>query len=231
MKLNIKTIRDQINERAKSLFVAEVTEDWEYGDNMIEEPIVPIDDLFDLGEGSATVNKYNAIILDSRNLFIADIDFGDPRLSCFATVADTDEVLANLASLSELDDDLARNYEGDEVVELASQSYRVYRTHSGCRVICTSISFDRIDSNRGFLGDRLLRWLKADPKYVELCIRQRSYRARLSPKPWRVSDDQPNHVCDLIATIGSGLVHPDLGEQIRLHDELSLPTTAWSILA
>lgn len=114
---------------------------------------------------------------------------------------------------------------------MADQTYRVYRTHSGCRIICTSMTFDRKDTIKDFLGDRLLRFLQADPKYAALCQQQRSYRARLTPKPWRVSSEEPNHVCDFVTTIGSGEVHPDLVEQLRLHDEMTLAIEGGSMLA
>jgi hypothetical protein len=72
-------------------------------------------------------------------------------------------------------------------------------------------------------ANMLMRFLRADPDYVRLCAVQECYRARLTPKPWRCGDG-PNHVCELVCGSDSGFVHPDLTEQLAVHDELTLPT-------
>ena len=103
-----------------------------------DEPIVSPEGLYDLNSDSAwlTVNNYNALVLNTRNMLIADIDFGDARLNRFAGAKDCDDVVVSLNDLDRLD---------EERVEFgpfafAAQSYRIYRTQSGCRVICTSLS-------------------------------------------------------------------------------------------
>ena len=58
---------------------------------------------------------------------------------------------------------------------------RAYRTRAGWRFLCTNRIFDPADEDtRAFLAE-----LGADAKYVLLCRAQRSFRARLTPKPWR----------------------------------------------
>src|SRR5262245_43728557 len=51
-----------------------------------DEPIVDPEGLYRLDASNAwlTVNEYNALVLNTRNMLIADIDFGDPRLNRFA---------------------------------------------------------------------------------------------------------------------------------------------------
>ena len=58
---------------------------------------------------------------------------------------------------------------------------RAYRTRAGWRLLCTNHTFDPAgEEARSFLTE-----LGADAKYVLLCRAQRSFRARLTPKPWR----------------------------------------------
>jgi hypothetical protein len=62
---------------------------------------------------------------------------------------------------------------------------RVYRTAAGLRVIVTGASAPP-SSDR---ARALLTELGSDPLYVELCATHDSYRARLTPKPWRVGGE------------------------------------------
>ena len=59
---------------------------------------------------------------------------------------------------------------------------RVYRTAAGLRVIVTGVAASP-GSDR---ARALLTELGSDPLYVELCATHDSYRARLTPKPFRV---------------------------------------------
>ena len=61
---------------------------------------------------------------------------------------------------------------------------RVYRTAAGLRVIVTGADA-RPSSDR---ARALLTELGSDPLYVELCATHDSYRARLTPKPFRVGE-------------------------------------------
>ena len=60
-------------------------------------------------------------------------------------------------------------------------AFRVYGTPAGSRYLCTSHSFDPAAPETTALLERL----GSDPKYVLLCRIQRTFRARLTPKPWR----------------------------------------------
>ena len=61
---------------------------------------------------------------------------------------------------------------------------RVYRTAAGLRVIVTGAAAPP-SSDR---ARELLTELGSDPLYVELCATHDSYRARLTPKPFRVGE-------------------------------------------
>jgi len=74
-----------------------------------------------------------------------------------------------------------------------------------------------------------MRFLRSDPEYVKLCRIQECYRARLTPKPWRWCDEPA--VCVLEAVHGGDDVDDELAEQLRLHDEMTLPEGKWAELA
>jgi hypothetical protein len=62
---------------------------------------------------------------------------------------------------------------------------RLYRTPAGLRVLVTHQPFDPDDPIvRAFFAD-----VGADPVYVRMCRNQQCFRARVSPKPWRIGID------------------------------------------
>lgn len=174
------------------------------------EPVVPADP-YEITPAQLTMNPYNSLVLNSPNMFIADIDKGDPRLSQFATVDSDDEILACLDELGDFD----ATYQSGKPIRDAS--WRLYRTHSGYRLICTN---RLIGHGEMWYALRLLRFFKADPRYIDLCDKQKCFRARLTPKPWR-GQELCNSVCFLIDERGD-VVHPAIAEQLRLHDELTI---------
>lgn len=59
---------------------------------------------------------------------------------------------------------------------------RLYRTPAGYRVLVMHRRFDPNGSDA--LG--FLKKLRSDPLYVRMCRNQQCFRARISPKPWRI---------------------------------------------
>jgi hypothetical protein len=84
----------------------------------------------------------------------------------------------------------------------------------------------------GWIAQRFMQFLRCDPDYIKLCRVQKCYRARLTPKPWR-DKCGGSCVCVHVSTEGAAgaKVAPELKEQLRLHDELTLPESDWSALA
>jgi hypothetical protein len=193
-----------------------------------KESIVDAKELYDLDDSSwLTVNHYNALVLNTSNMLIADVDFGDGRLDRHAGAKDWQEVCRNLGELHLLDKE--HEHVNFEDFNFADQSYRVYRTHSGCRVICTSIAVPW--GYDGWIARRFMQFLRSDPAYIELCGVQKCYRARLTPKPWRDKGDG-RCVCHLVSTAGQkSPIAFELEEQLKLHDELTLPEHEWAELA
>ena len=63
-----------------------------------------------------------------------------------------------------------------------SWALRVYRTKAGMRVV----AMHRRLSPASPEAAELFKTLGADPLYIKLCELQQSFRARLTPKPWRM---------------------------------------------
>jgi hypothetical protein len=63
---------------------------------------------------------------------------------------------------------------------------RLYRTPAGLRLLVTHQPFDPNDpAVRSFFNA-----VGADRMYVRMCLNQQCFRARVSPKPWRIGIDQ-----------------------------------------
>lgn len=129
-------------------------------------------------------------------------------------------------------------------------SFLVYATAAGYRVVVTNqlVEPDSADS------ELWMEALNADNLYRKLCKRQQCYRARLTPKPWRLPGYRsavffPNgqhaqkhklekwlntyekkseafSVCELVATYGDGVVVDEVAQVIRVHDEHALNQSA-----
>jgi hypothetical protein len=67
-------------------------------------------------------------------------------------------------------------------------SVRVYRTPKGWRLLVTHRTFAPDDP----AVQTFFSAVRADPVYVRMCVRQQCFRARVSPKPWRIGI--PKHI-------------------------------------
>lgn len=62
---------------------------------------------------------------------------------------------------------------------------RIYQTPAGYRVLVMHKTFDPTSEET----ERFFKALKSDPMYMVMCKKQHCFRARLSPKPWRIGID------------------------------------------
>ena len=128
-------------------------------------------------------------------------------------------------------------------------SVRLYRTAGGFRLLATERAFTPGSSE----SESAMRAVGADPSFVQLCKVQDSFRARLTPKPWRVGHTGPpgdfpredaglqrlfdewlqqydrvaasNATCQFVESIGGDSVHPDVAPILALHDEQTKATS------
>ncbi len=190
-----------------------------------------------------TRNACGCLVLNCANAMFADVDYPVPSvgqsiarlikgLLGFKTIRPRDKFEAEVVSNAE------RIAKADPKV-----SIRIYRTKAGMRVFFAEAPIDPLSS----VSVKHMNDLKADPLYMKLCAAQRSFRARLTPKPWRCGMPAPpvrfpfetgearakfdkwlssyesagggNAVCAFVASVGSAAVYPDFEPLIKLHDE------------
>jgi hypothetical protein len=168
------------------------------------------------GETIVTRNSYGARCLNSPNVLFADIDYSPAApclLGCFIFVLLV--AIAGVAAwhagswvlgivlcfvalivampiASLLHKQYLRTKGGiEEAVRARISQFgnrnpdwalRVYRTPAGLRLLVTHRSFEPSDpAVRAFFAN-----VGADPMYVRMCLNQQCFRARVSPKPWRI---------------------------------------------
>jgi hypothetical protein len=193
------------------------------------------------GETTALItrNVYGALVLNTRDLMFIDVDFPprrEPgmleRLFGKATPADGEEdaVLGRVQQWCSANADLG---------------VRLYRTAAGLRVALTGQPMQP----NGDDSRRILEELGSDPLYRRLCEAQECFRARLTPKPWRMHCDIPSSrfpfadaateqkyrewqrdydetaprfaTCQLVSAYGDPEPHTDLSPLLKLHDSLT----------
>ncbi len=130
-----------------------------------------------------TRNAYGALVLNTANVAFLDIDL---------TRAKNRGPLVSL--WRKLTGDDTENQAEGQILHIRSVlasipevSGRIYATANGYRVLLTSSVFDPEDPLLG----KLMQELGVDELYQKLCLRQKCFRARLTPKPWRIGTPRP----------------------------------------
>lgn len=126
-----------------------------------------------------TRNHYGATVLNAERVVFGDID----------VVVDTSFKQRILEKFGKRRRDKAyfldriRDYQ----ISHPDLSFRVYETLCGLRFVLTSGTLDAADSRVRELFDAL----NVDRMYTQLCEHQQCFRARLTPKPWRIGLPRP----------------------------------------
>ncbi|HEV8146265.1 MAG TPA: hypothetical protein VGP79_07790 [Bryobacteraceae bacterium] len=177
-----------------------------YGDRPLPEPIIrEFVDASGATRAAVTRNAYGALVLNTRDMMFIDIDREDAAPP--APAAETVQAVADLLSsgLRSLFGKSAPSPtpsplpppppapvsaippEISAVIERHQLSTRVYKTAAGYRVMVTDARYSSDDTRT----QALLQQFGSDPLYVRLCSMQQSFRARLTPKPWRCDMGMP----------------------------------------
>lgn len=215
---------------------------YSYGRNPLREEVVQSIKNGDGKElGVVTRNLYGALVLNAPNAMFIDIDFPDKGA--------TAGVMGGLGKLlgsktPSLEQTYVQNIE-QWMQKYPEWGMRVYRTFGGLRCLVTNVVFDPTQE----ASLEILRGLGSDSLYVKLCRQQESFRARLTPKPWRCNaprppsrypwenpDKEENYreweksyeraasrftVCRLVKEIGKVETHPDISPILSAHDEMA----------
>jgi len=143
-----------------------------YGRQPLREEILRT--LGEVGEGTeglVTRNRYGAEVLNTARLPFVDVDVppggGGSGFLSFFKKDKTDPTLVRIREAC------AKN---------GRSTFRIYKTSAGYRVLATDLSMDpKSQATQDFLAS-----FGSDPAFMKLCRIQGSFRARLTPKPWRI---------------------------------------------
>ncbi|MEO8750876.1 MAG: hypothetical protein ABI384_10795 [Allobranchiibius sp.] len=130
-----------------------------------------------------TRNRYGAEVLSTQAVVIADVDLPAQRRSrgrlrrIFGSGAEDPALSPEALALQRIAAYADRS---------PQRGTHVYRTAAGLRVIITG---EQVDPSSPAATD-ILEQLGTDPVYLRLCAAHGTYRARLTPKPWRLRPPQ-----------------------------------------
>lgn len=210
-----------------------------------------------------TRNNYGAICLNVDNVMFLDIDDNDlfnalPKKK--RTIMETNPATGFFARLfgetireeKVIEEPLIEplHFLTQKILAFIQQNpkaaFNLYRTAAGYRIIVLHSLFD-IENT--YVSDYFQHFL-VDELYTKLCFSQQCYRARLTPKPWRMGlsdrwdknyeDKQKSEwlnayeikaqnyaTCHFIQTFGHTIMPPKVATIVKLHDER---TKAYSLL-
>lgn len=185
-----------------------------------------------------TRNQYGCLVLNTARVMFVDIDIEELEMpqkrsfSFFRRPKPVSEDLILLPFLQRVEQWTAQR---------PQWCWRIYRTRAGLRLLATH---SPVETDA---AEPIFQQLGADPLYRKLCANQKSYRARLTPKPWRIGHDKgrvhwpwPNEkveasfkawetkylqssadyaTCRFLKTSGSGVTHPELAHIVEIHDQ------------
>lgn len=225
-----------------SSFEGGAKERYPYGDRPLPEPILR--EFRDArGELSAIVtrNIYGALVLNASRLMFVDVDRKEAGSSAGNALGKMFSSLFGKKAADAPANDPALDAM-NRVVERHGLSARVYETAGGHRIAITSSPFEPGSP----AAQALLEEFDADPMFTRLCRLQESFRARLTPKPWRCNlpcppvafpfettgdQERQRHweaqydsktasyaTCRFLNTLGSGTVLEGFNELLQYHD-------------
>jgi hypothetical protein len=146
-----------------------------YGERPLREEIVrSLGEPGGPSEALVTRNRYGALVLNTAQVPFIDVDCPEAgallRLVHFLKrkpLVTPDVALERIRAACE---------------RRRRHAFRIYRTAAGFRVLVTDLLLDpRSAATQDLLAD-----FSADPAFAKLCKLQGSFRARLTPKPWRL---------------------------------------------
>jgi hypothetical protein len=188
-----------------------------YGDRPVREPVVETL----AANALVTRNSYGALCLNTSDVVFVDVDVGEGSKQDGAYKLDAIRAAH------------ARN---------PAWTLRVYRTRAGFRIALLHAQMSPTGPEIAQVFDAF----GADPMYRKLCTMQESFRARLTPKPWRLAMSrlpgsfpwrdasverrvnawvesydrarQEFAVCELVETLGAATPAPAIASVIAHHD-------------
>ena len=216
--------------------------EYEYWTGFIKEEIV---EEIKSDEGNVlailTRNSYGATILNSEMVLFGDIDIKESGF--------IGRILESLGKRKK-DKSFCINKIESYQKENSELSIKVYETFAGLRFVVTNRTFSPDES----LTKSMFASLGVDPLYMRLCKQQTCFRARLTPKPWRIGVDRPGSrfprkdgkeqvgferwlkgyqtassgmtATKLLKSFGVDKVHPHVNKVLKVHDDYACDTSS-----
>jgi hypothetical protein len=196
---------------------------YEYARLSKPEPIV--EEFHDDGGrrvGAITANRYGAYVLNTAELAFVDVDLRPRVNSLLGSLLGRKKPDPEREALDKLEAWVGSG---------GGRAARAYRTRSGLRYLIPSpMMRPDTDQTRAIMDQ-----LGADKLYVTLCKHQQSFRARLTPKPWRLPPSVPSPdyraggapseawrsshaVCELLGEFGRAEESASTTELVAVHD-------------
>lgn len=165
-------------ERALNFFAGRDS-DYQYSADTIREEV--IEEFADAdGERLAVItrNRYGALVLNTERVLFGDIDLPSENLVLR---------ICNRIGRRTRDKSYFLEHLHAFQVEHPEFVFQVYETRAGLRFIITNREIQPASAEVELLFKRL----QVDRLYTRLCLAQRCFRARLTPKPWRIGLARP----------------------------------------
>jgi hypothetical protein len=168
----------RLREGIQRLARGEPSDEYFYGRQPLREEILrTLGDPGAENEAMVTRNRYGAEVLNTARIPFVDVDA--PRsggssgfFGLFKKKDKEDPILARLR---------------EACGRSGRSTFRIYKTSAGYRVLAPDLSLDpKSQDTQDFLGA-----FGSDPAFMKLCRIQGSFRARLTPKPWRIDVPPP----------------------------------------
>ena len=223
----------------------EAAREYPYADRALREPV-----LREISRGAGcdaviTRTAYGSEVLNTSGLMVVDIDLTPPAVPNIGLFTGLKRLFGSAREPVQPPDEPTR-----KSLSLLAEwqqrhrdwSFRIYRTFSGLRYLVTSSPQDPLAAT----VHSALTALGCDPRYQQLCRAQKSFRARLTPKPWRCGQhappfrfpyrtaeqeravanwnadynraSQPYAVCHFVAEVGDQPAHSALAPLVEQHD-------------
>src|SRR5262245_48903364 len=131
------------------------------------------------GDAVVTRNHYGSLVLNAARTLFIDVDFtppGGPHRWLQALAG------SRRRAWHKMVDDLRLVLQ-----RTTDEAFRIYRTAGGFRLLVTTREFEP----RSQPAHNLMEIVGADDAFMKLCRIQNSFRARLTPKPWRCGAKRP----------------------------------------
>jgi hypothetical protein len=204
-----------------------------YGVRALREEVV---EELSRSEGPAAIvtrNSYGSLVINAPDVMFVDVDTVEPSIEGFLGGLFGKKAKGNEDTFKTL---------GIKLSTVTSSAFRVYATAGGFRLMATERTFSPGSSE----AEQIMEAVGADPAYVQLCRAQKSFRARLNPKPWRTGlGNPPNQfprepreqatfdawlakytlkssdkaVCRYLGNAGGDRVAPSIAPVLKYHDE------------